>query len=295
LMAKRKRASITKTARPRRAKPQGDWAERFAMFKAAVDARKPDGLKEVKSEIARLDSRLSAVVNRRELVAQTEENVQRGMEAEAVSKFASRLAVLVARREELPDRANLRMAKLQREIDAIAGQVADLRDLIRHLKSEPLRDDDGPTPEASLKPSSRDPILTLYEAGHIGDDAVKASREIARVYEAIGRAGATRIGRMDGAGGSGGGEQELPDGIANIHHGRFLPWATRMRKQAPEKFDLVINVAVFGVALDAARRRAGLGWDRALGHLKEGLEAYWEDNESHRVVMHWPGRKSISS
>lgn len=284
-----------KAVRQRRPKPQGDWAERFAVFKAAIDGQKPDGVKQVRQEIARLDNRLSAAVIRRNLIPQSEEGDQRGKEAEAVAKFADRLAMLGERRAALPTRIEQRQAKLQAEIDRIDGQIADLRDLIRHLRAEPKVVDLGPTPEAALKPAARYPIAALYEAGHIGDDAVKASREIARVYEAVAKAGAAKIGRMNGAGGGGHGEPELPDGIASIHHGRFLPWATRMRKQAPENFDLVVDVVVFGAALDVVRRRFGIGWEKALARLKDGLAAYWEDNESYRVVMQWPGRKSISS
>src|SRR5690348_13110408 len=88
-----------KLERKRRPKPEGDWAARYAVFKAAIDAQKPDGLKDVKVEIERLDNQLSAVVNRRELVAQTEENVQRGMEAEAKTSFVARMVALGERRD----------------------------------------------------------------------------------------------------------------------------------------------------------------------------------------------------
>jgi hypothetical protein len=265
-----------KVARPRRPKPQGDWAERFAVFKAAIDGRKPDGLKAVKAEIERLDNQLSAVVNRRELVAQTEENIQRGMEAEAKAGFSARMVALDQRRDAMPTRINARQRRLQSEIDRIAGQVADLRDLIRHLKAEPKAQDEGPTPEAALKPAARDPIILLHESGKLTDQQVASARTIAETLETLTTASRIRATNHEAARGPGGGfrEPKLPEWMERAWP-RYRTWAEQYKSlQQQPTLDIVVKIAAFGVSVRALATKHRMRWESVIERLQDGLDAF---------------------
>jgi hypothetical protein len=276
LMARRNRKMAVKAARQRRPKPEGDWAERVAMLKAAIDARKPDGLKVVKAEIARLDSQLTAAVNRRELVAQTEENVQRGMEAEAKATFVARMVTLDQRRDAMPARVTVREQKLQAEIDAIASRVADLRDLIRHLKAEPMAQDEGPTPETAMKPAARDPIVLLHESGKLSDQQVASARTIAETLETIAAAGRMRVSNAESGGGAGGGfrEAELPEWMEQAWS-KYRRWAARYSaKEALPTLDIVVKVCAYGLPIKALAAKHRMRWEGAITRLQDGLDAY---------------------
>lgn len=54
----------------------------------------------------------------------------------------------------------------------------------------------------------------------------------------------------------------MPDWLADLHGATYAPWASDMSERSDILFPLVIDVVVFDVALDLARRDHGIEYDR---------------------------------
>jgi hypothetical protein len=67
----------------------------------------------------------------------------------------------------------------------------------------------------------------------------------------------------------------LPERAALIHAKRFLPWAERLRAAAPMTLDIVLRVAVSGMAIYPVARHHRIGWGACVAKLADGLDQYW--------------------
>lgn len=167
------------------------------------------------------------------------------------------------------------------------------------------RDAEGPTPETISRPARADPITELHTNGKISNAALDASREIARVYEAITRRLTVRAQDYSGVGGGGGPESDIPTALAEIHADVYLPWTRAMlnhqfqycrlcgyvvgefgggfHRCGPSGFralktslEFTMDIIVDGEPVDRAMRRYRMGRRKALILLVEALELYVE-------------------
>jgi hypothetical protein len=215
------------------------WADRLAVLKAGLDYGKPDAIQKIMAEIERLDGEIYALRARNQITGT-------GSRAEA--------GLLV-------------------EIAAKEARVAQLRALLTSVKLAPREADEGPTPEVAARPSRRDAILSLALNGTISWQQMMAARMIARIFEAIARAGQARIGRLDtaGRGSRGYREVDLPDEIDALRSQVYLPWCSGCSRRS---LDIAIKVSVYGIALDRVRRKHRIGWKAAVADLEAALDGF---------------------
>lgn len=95
------------------------WQAHVSTLRTALSLRKPDAISAIKEHVRKIDEQISALSLRRELAA--------GSEAWPL------------------------VATLSDRIAALAARMDDLRGLVEHLRSEPLANDTGPTPQAAAK------------------------------------------------------------------------------------------------------------------------------------------------
>jgi hypothetical protein len=279
-------AAIAGTAAP---EPEaGLWKATLATLGQMVESRHPEAVDRLKLEVAKLDAEISALVNRRELVAQTEEAEQQARERkveEALQKVlaehqAATLA-LVARREALPRIAERRERALGGEIKRLHARMKQVAKLLRQAerpKGAPRRE--APEPEAALKPASRD-IIGLLE-GAAGDKGIShqqaaAARELADIHEAISRAGQVKAANLTGAGVAGGAtfrDITISPRLDRLRSRKFLPWCDSLAEVKPVTLDIVIKVACYNIGLRALARHHRLRDDTVIVRLREGLDAY---------------------
>jgi hypothetical protein len=228
---------------------QSLWHEHLAVIRAGLDQGKPDAIQNAKAEIRRLDGEMSALVNRRELIAQN------GL-----------------------DVVNITVA-----IEQKARRIADIRGILQNLKLIPKESDEGATPEVTSRPAARDPIVLLEEAERkapgtgLTSDQARAAKEIAWVNEGIARAGKARIGNMEAAGRAQGyHEPEMSGKLAEVHSTRYLPWAGWYHDHDPVTLDICIKVAVHGLSLNALGRKHRMWYYTVRDRLQRGLERYWD-------------------
>lgn len=223
------------------------WQAHLAVLRKAMQMRKPDAVARVRSETARLEREVEALNGRRMLATRTDENAAPGLAAQLADSIAERLR-----------------------------RVSDLAGLVRGFGVRPAREDAGAPAEAAARPASTDPIEMLFGKGRLDADQVRAAREIAWVHEAITRAGRARVSRLS--------EIEPPKGwrempvserAALVHAKRFMPWAERLRAQAPVTLDIVLRVVVLGAAIYPVARKHKIGWATCLAKLADGLDQYW--------------------
>ncbi|WP_119301332.1 hypothetical protein [Dongia deserti] len=207
--------------------------------------RKPDAVARVRSETGRLEREVEALQGRKALAERTGGD----------GALASQLTEAVAER---------------------LRRISDLAGLIRMFGGKAKGDDLGPAAETATRPAAIDPIDLLQGKGRLNDDQVRAAREIRWVYEAITRAGRARVSRLceiDPP--KGWQEVSLPERAAFIHAKRFVPWAERLRADAPATLDIVLRVAVLGIAIYPVARKHRLGWASCVAKLADGLDRYW--------------------
>lgn len=240
------------------------WVEHLRVLKARLTRGDPKGLKRVQGEIAKLDGEISAMANRRELAA-------RGV-IKAVDQAFDEI-----------DRQVTVETVLTAQIEAAAAKVRDLAMLIKGLKRVEKDEETGGTIEATLKPTARDPIDSLEGNGTISPEQATAARTIARIVEAIARAGQAKVGNMEGGGGGGGyREPEMPYELDVLRNAVYIPWAEHLRLHGPVALDLAVKVSVYGIALDRVRRHHRIGWDGALGKLRDALDLFNKLARDHR-------------
>ena len=225
------------------------WQAHLAVLRQGLLMRKSDAQARIRSETAKLEREIDAMQARR------------------------RLAGCAGQDSGLPDQLADTIARRLR-------QVSDLAALTREVGGPAKREELGPTAELAARPASIDPIEMLHGKGRLDHDQVRAAREIAWVYEAITRAGRARVSRLSEIDPpKGWQEMALPERAALVHAKRFLPWAERLRAQAPETLDIVLRVVVLGAAIYPVARKHRIGWGTCVARLAEGLDRYWRRSE----------------
>lgn len=206
--------------------------------------RKPDAIARLRSDAGRLEREIEALQGRRVL--------------------AERAADLQA------------LAPLSEGIAERMRRISDLAALLRMFSGKAKDADVGPVPEMAVRPADIDPIDLLHGKGRLSDDQVRAAREINWVHEAITRAGRARVSRLSEIDPpKGWQEMPLPERAALIHAKRFVPWAERLRTNAPMTLDIVLRVAVLGSAIYPVARKHRIGWKKCVAKLADGLDQYW--------------------
>lgn len=228
---------------------EGDlWRAHLTVLSHDLGARKPDGLARLRSEAARLDREVEALMARQKLA-----------ERAAGSQISSTL-------EQLTEVVAERLRR-----------VSDLAGLTRRYGGKPKAEDVGPNAEAAVRPAAIDPIELLLGKGKLTEDQYRAAREIAWVYEAITRAGRARVSRLSQIEAPKGWQEvALPERAAFVHAKRFVPWAQRLEKEAPATLDIVLRLVVFGAAIYPVARKHRLSWNSCVARLGEGLDRYWQ-------------------
>jgi hypothetical protein len=231
------------------ATPAGEadlWQAHLAVLKQALRMRKPDVLARVRSETGRLEREIEALQGRKALA-------QRAGSDEALARQLS---------ETIAERLR---------------RISDLAGLIRMFGRRAKEEDLGPAAETAVRPAAIDPIDLLQGKGKLNEDQVRAAREISWVYEAITRAGRARVSRLSEIDPpKGWQEMPLPERAALIHAKRFVPWAERLRADAPATLDIVLRVAVQGMAVYPVARKHRIGWASCVAKLADGLDRYWQ-------------------
>jgi hypothetical protein len=232
-----------------RVKPAGEadlWQAHLAVLKRALQMRKPDAVARVRSETGRLEREIEALQGRKALA-------ERAGNDEALARQLS---------ETIAERLR---------------RISDLAGLIRLFGGRAKESDLGPVAEMAVRPAAIDPIDLLQGKGKLSGDQVRAAREISWVYEAITRAGRARVSRLSEVDPpKGWQEMPLPERAALIHAKRFVPWAERLRANAPATLDIVMRVAVQGMAIYPVARKHRIGWASCVAKLADGLDRYWQ-------------------
>ncbi|HEY1386436.1 MAG TPA: hypothetical protein VGF43_22625 [Dongiaceae bacterium] len=224
------------------------WQAHLVVLRQALAMRKPDAVASVRGETSRLEREIEALQARKALA-------ERAAGGE-VSSLAEQLTEVIAER--------LRW-------------ISDLAGLIRQRGSTAKDDDIGPLAELTARPAAIDPIDLLQGKGRLNADQVRAAREIRWVYEAITRAGRARISRLSQIDPpTGWREGPLPERAALIHAKRFVPWAERLRANAPTTLDIVLGIVVLGTAIYPIARKHRMGWRTCVARLADGLDQYWQ-------------------
>ena len=231
-----------------RAKSVGEaelWRAHLAVLRQAFRMRNPDAVARVRSETCRLEREVEALQGRKALAER----------AGGGEVLAAQLAEAIAER---------------------LRRISDLAGLVRMSEGKAKGDDSGPVAEMAVRPAASDPIDLLHGKGKLNDDQVRAAREISWVYEAITRAGRPRVSRLSEIDPPKGWQEvPLPERAALIHAKRFVPWAERLRADAPATLDIVLRVAVLGMAIYPVARKHRIGWAGCVTRLADGLDRYW--------------------
>lgn len=234
------------------------WNDHLAVLRQALVLRHPDARGRVRSEAARLEREIASLNARRELARRRQRWAEPGGAAGAPDALDEQIALCLHR-------------------------LSDLAALLRDGAPPAAAAARGATPEAALRPSMQDPVTMLLGKGRLSADQVRAAREIAWVHEAITRAGRARISRLSQIEPPAGWqEMALPERAALVHAKRFLPWAERLRREAPVTLECVLQVAVLGLSIYAVARRHRMGWNACVAMLGEGLDRYWDTGRDQR-------------
>jgi len=231
------------------------WQAHLAVLNQALRMRKPDAIARLRSETARLEREIESLQARRALAERAG-----GRNDEAL---AGQLAETIAER---------------------LRRISDLAGLTRRVHGKAKNEDLGAAAETAVRPAAVDPIDLLHGKGKLDNDQVRAAREIAWVYEAITRAGRARVSRLSEVEPpKGWQEMPLPERAALIHAKRFVPWTVRLRASAPMTLDIVLRVAVLGMAIFPVARKHRIGWGSCVAKLADGLDQYWRPDRDSRV------------
>jgi len=230
------------------------WAGHLAVLRQALLMRKPDARDRIRSERTRLEREIAALGDRR-----------------ALAQRSLRWSGEDANRAE-----DALSAQLDAQITQRLRRVSDLAALLRGKPAPRGSEDRGATPEAALRPAMVDPVEMLLGKGRLSEDQARAAREIAWIYEAMGKAGRARVSRMSQIDPPAGWQDmPLPERAALLHAKRFLPWAEGLRCDCPVALDIVLRVAVLGLSPYAVSRHHRLGWKSCIDRLAWGLDRYW--------------------
>lgn len=152
----------------------------------------------------------------------------------------------------------------------------------RHLNRE-MKNSPGQTPEAKLQGRHEGAIRRLWERGQITEHHLTAAIRLASTFEGITRACAMRARVLDGT--MGGGTRyrgfdalRVSEWLSEQYGKVYKPWAQAcIERGIPTSF--VIDVAVYDVALDKARRWQGWGYGKGLKTLRSALEMFMDKLE----------------
>jgi hypothetical protein len=226
------------------------WQAHLAVLRQSLRMGKPDAVARVRSEAARLEREIEALQGRKALA-------ERGDDGGGV--LAGQLGEAIAER---------------------LRRISDLAGSTRMFGGKSKDEDVGPLAEATVRPASIDPIDLLQGKGKLDNDQVRAAREIGWVYEAITRVGRARVSRLSEIDPPKGWQEvPLPERAAFIHAKRFVPWAERLRANAPTTLDIVLRVAVLGMAIYPVARKHRIGWGSCVAKLADGLDQYWRPSK----------------
>lgn len=231
------------------------WSKHVRALRAAIEARKPDALDRVKLEVAKKETEISALANRRELMAQT---AMRD-EARALEQI-DRLEDQINRAQEaLPKR----MGQIDRQIARLNKQMGDLEKLTRGLRKTMLDNDTGQNPEAEMH--ERDKSL----AG-MSSDQCRAAEDIRIGYLVRAGRGFDISARY---------EEPMPGGRdeigkrRNILDERYGEYVQEMHRQRRAMCWVIDVVCENMTAWDSAQRRR-VAPAKVLETLAEDLQLY---------------------
>lgn len=139
----------------------------------------------------------------------------------------------------------------------------------------------GATPELLAKPSLRDSIRALEDAGSISGEQAAAAREIQRIVEIITSLCHPKCQTYQkGAEGFRPGGF-LPSETAFRWSQVYVPWHRAMNARADKRLaSIALWVIIDGIALDKARRRARMSYERGHQYLTQALDLYVELKET---------------
>jgi len=240
------------TAQTARAAGEAElWQAHLAVLRQSLRMGKPDAVARVRSEAARLEREIEALQGRKALAERAD-----------------------------GDGGGILAAQLGEAIAERLRRISDLAGSTRVFGGKAKDEDVGPLAEATVRPASIDPIDLLLGKGKLDNDQVRAAREIGWVYEAITRVGRARVSRLSEIDAPKGWQEvPLPERAAFIHAKRFVPWAERLRANAPTTLDIVLRVAVLGMAIYPVARKHRIGWGSCVAKLADGLDQYWRPSK----------------
>lgn len=216
--------------------------------------RKPDARDRIRSERIRLEREIAALDDRRALA-------QRCLRWSGTDVNCAEGALAT---------------QLDEQITRRLRRVSDLAALLHGNPPPRTSEDRGATPEAASRPAMVDPVEMLLGKGRLSEDQARAAREIAWIYEAMGKAGRARVSRISQIDPPAGWQDmPLPERAALLHAKRFLPWAEALRRDCPVALDIVLRIAVLGLSPYAVARHHRLGWKTCIDRLALGLDRYW--------------------
>lgn len=185
------------------------------------------------------------------------------------------------------------VSALQDTLEQIDNMLASLKALVdRHIHRNLNRDmtnHPGQTPEARLQGRHQGSVRRLWERGHLTERHVATAVRIASTFEGITRACSMRARVLDGSMGGGARYRGFDDlrfseWLAMVYSDVYRPWARACTEEGiPTSF--IVDVVVYDMALDQARRLQGWGYERGLKMLRKGLELFLEQTEA--VNIYW--------
>lgn len=211
----------------------------------SINSGKPSGLRNLRNEIIRLHGDLNTLNERK--------------------KIADEAGALTV------------SAVITNAIKSISLKLKDLQGLT--ISRIPSLDDIGPTPEVMAKPAIRDPILVLEEADRaklgsgITSEQAANARLIARIHEAITRAGMARASKMEVGLATNSDPQAsgMPDWLDELRHKVYLPWCSHAGTTV---LSVTQSICVYGVSISVVRRKYHRGYYWVLGTLRNGLDMF---------------------
>jgi hypothetical protein len=141
--------------------------------------------------------------------------------------------------------------------------------------------DEGPTTELLdkiRKGRSGDPLLRLFALDKVSAEQLRYAREIAGIVYSSTKALSCKIGRLpvktDSSDADPGTRArsvaETIEWMGMLRAYVYLPWADRVKRDMP----LILALVVEGESLNAAKKRAGVGYTAALDRVRSALTLY---------------------
>lgn len=154
---------------------------------------------------------------------------------------------------------------------------------------------DGPTPELASRPSNRDSIASLLDAGRITADQAMAAREIQKIIEIITRGSHAKCQTYQRGSNAGGSLSGLmPAEAAYRWSQRYVPWHAALKAKRDKGSKAIAELVVIeGYSLDMARRKMRMSYERGHNYLVDALDLYIEMRQ--RDEAYDPDREKIKA